>query len=173
MPGDFTLSLVVAVAENGVIGRAGKLPWRLGSDLKRFRKLTLGHPVVMGRATFESIGRPLDGRDNIIVTRTTLDAGGGTYRAASLEDALALARKFAKERGVNEIFIIGGAQLFAVALPLAGRIYLTRVHARPEGDTFWEPNLSMGWVERKSSARPVSPRDEYAVTDLVLERTRA
>jgi dihydrofolate reductase len=174
MENRFTLSLVVAVADNGVIGREGKLPWRLGGDLRRFRKLTMGHPLIMGRQTFESIGKTLDGRDSIVVTSSrTIESRDGLYFAASLQEALAIARKCAEARGVLEIFVIGGAALFAEALPLAQRVYLTRVHGLPEGDVRWEPGFGAGWIERSRAGRPATSRDEFAVTDIVLDRTRA
>jgi dihydrofolate reductase len=168
-----TLSLIAAIADNGVIGREGGLPWRLGSDLKRFRALTMGHPLIMGRRTFDSIPKPLDGRDSIVVTRESrLPDRSGLYFAPTLEAALALANERAGVLGAQEIFVIGGAGLFAEALPLAGRLYLTRVHGAPDGDTRWEPDLD-GWVERAREDRPVSGRDEFPVTDLILERARA
>jgi dihydrofolate reductase len=169
-----TLSLIAAIADNGVIGRQGGLPWRLGSDLKRFRALTMGHPLIMGRRTFASIPKPLDGRDSIVVTRKSLSPDrSGLYFAPSLEAAIALARERADQLGVQEMFVIGGAGLFTEALPLAGRIYLTRVHGAPDGDTRWEPDLSCGWVELAREDRPASTRDEFPVTDLMMERVRA
>jgi dihydrofolate reductase len=169
-----TLSLIAAIADNGVIGRSGKLPWRLGSDLKRFRTLTMGHPLIMGRRTFDSIPRPLDGRDSIVVTRGNLSPDrGGLYFAPSLEAAVVLGEERAEARGVQEIFVIGGAGLFAKALPLAGRLYLTRVHGAPDGDVYWKPDLAGAWVERAREDRPASDRDEFPVTDLIMERIRA
>jgi dihydrofolate reductase len=169
-----TLSLIVAIADNGVIGREGGLPWRLGSDLKRFRSLTMGHPLIMGRRTFDSIPKPLDGRDSIVVTRENRSPDrSGLYFAPSLEAAFALAKERAGVRGTQEIFVIGGAGLFGEALPLAGRIYLTRVHSAPEGNVRWEPDLVTGWAERARADRPASARDEFSVTDLILERIRA
>jgi dihydrofolate reductase len=166
-----SLSLIVAIADNGVIGRGNALPWRLGSDLKRFRKLTIGHPLIMGRHTFESIGKPLDGRDSIVVTRGEPAAEGeGLYFLPSLEQAVELAQARSRVRGVSEIFIIGGARLFEQALPLARRIYLTRVHGLPEGDVFWEPQFGSEWAERSRDEQPSGPKDEFAVTNLVLER---
>jgi dihydrofolate reductase len=169
---EFTLSLIVAIAENGVIGHKNQLPWRLGSDLRRFRKLTMGHPVIMGRKTFESIGKPLDGRDSIVVSRSTPNSALNPHLfcAASLEEALTTARRLAKARGVKQAFVIGGAELFKAALPYANRIYLTRVHGRPEGDVYWEPPLSDGWTEISRKDYPASDRDEFPVTDVILER---
>ena len=170
---EFTLSLIVAVADNGVIGREGKLPWRLGSDLRRFRKLTMGHPLIMGRRTFELIGKPLDGRDSIVVSRgSSLAASPGTFAASSLEEALTIARRQARARDVKEAFVIGGAELFEAALPRASRIYLTRVHASPEGDISWKPALDSAWHEVSRASRPASDRDEFPVTDVILERRK-
>jgi dihydrofolate reductase len=170
----FTLSLIVAVADNGVIGRGGGLPWRLGSDLRRFRKLTMGHPLIMGRKTFASIGKPLDGRDSIVATRGPAASGqaDGVFFVPSLEAALALARERAAARGVSEAFVIGGAEIFELALPLASRIYLTRVHALPEGDARWPARLGADWREVSRHDRPASERDDFAVTDTILERAR-
>jgi dihydrofolate reductase len=167
---EFTLSLIVAIAENGVIGREGKLPWRLGSDLRRFRKLTMSHPLIMGRKTFEGIGKPLDGRDSIVVSRGSPSLGADVFAASSLEDALTIARRQAKARGVKEAFVIGGAELFEAALPHANRIYLTRVHASPEGDVQWEPALGRDWQDVSREDRPASDRDEFPVTDVIFER---
>lgn len=168
----FTLSLIVAVADNGVIGREGKLPWRLPGDLRRFRKLTMGCPMIMGRKTFEAIGKPLDGRDSIVVSRrgASLPANPGVFAASSLEEAFSIARRQAVARGVNEAFVIGGAELFEAALPHANRIYLTRVHGTPEGDVRWEPPLAGGWIESGRQEHPASGGDEFPVTDIVLER---
>ena len=166
-----TLSLIVAVADNGVIGRGNALPWRLGSDLKRFRKLTMGHPLVMGRHTFESIGKPLDGRDSIVVTGSPPATGGeGLFFARSLEEAIELAAARAQARGTSEVFVIGGLRIFAGALPVAHRIYLTQVHGSPEGDVRWSPQLGGEWAVKSREEQPAGPKDEFAVTNLVLER---
>jgi dihydrofolate reductase len=126
-----TLSLIVAVAENGVIGNRGDLPWRLSADLRRFRRLTMGHHVIMGRKTFESIRRPLPGRTLIVITRQPNYDGRGALMAASLDEALRLAEN--DERA----FAIGGAEIFRLALPRSDRMYQTVVHDRPAGDTFF------------------------------------
>ncbi len=169
------VSLIVAIADNGVIGRDGGLPWRLSRDLKRFRKLTMGHPLVMGRKTFQSIGKPLDGRDSIVVTSTapasTEPQDERVFFTASLEDGIALAKKRAVVRSVKEVFVIGGAALFSQALPLARRIYLTRVHGSPLGNIHWEPMLGTEWNEMSRDSRPAGNADDYSVTDIVLERS--
>jgi len=132
------ISLVAAIARGGVIGREGTLPWRIPEDMVRFRALTMGHPVVMGRRTWDSLPvrfRPLPGRRNVVVTRNVMWAGDGAERAGSLEDALELLGD------VRRVFVIGGAELFAQALPLAQELLLTEIDAEFEGDTFfpeWE-----------------------------------
>jgi dihydrofolate reductase len=169
-----TVSLIVAIADNGVIGREGGLPWRLASDLKRFRRLTMGHPLVMGRKTFQSIGKPLDGRDSIVVTKelpaSARPEDERVFFAASLEEAISIAKRRAQARAVNEIFVIGGAAVFSQALPLARRIYLTRVHGSPEGDARWDPPLGAEWIEISREDRAAGVTDDYPVTDIVLER---
>jgi dihydrofolate reductase len=164
------VALVVAVAENGVIGRNGRLPWRMPTDLKRFRALTLGKPVVMGRKTYESLGKPLDGRDNIVVTRQKNFAAEGVHVVASLAEALALARTLAARRNADEIAVIGGTEVYRAALPLADRIYLTHVRARPEGDTILEPFDPITWRETSREALPQSANDQFPADFVVLDR---
>ena len=136
------LSLIAAVAANGVIGSDNALPWRLPEDLKRFKALTLGHPVIMGRKTYESIGRPLPGRRNIVVTRNAAYQTDGCEVVASLAAALA-----ACQGGSDEIFVIGGAQIYAEALPLAQRLYLTEIHAGFAGDAHFPAFDRNTWRE--------------------------
>jgi dihydrofolate reductase len=128
------ISLVAAVARNGVIGRDGTIPWRLAEDMQRFRELTTGHPVLMGRRTWESLPdrfRPLPGRRNVVVTRNPEWRGAGAERAGSLREALDLVE------GAERVFVIGGAELYASALPLADELVLTEIDADVEGDTFF------------------------------------
>jgi dihydrofolate reductase len=140
------IALVVAVAKNGVIGAHGQMPWHLPADLKRFKLLTLGKPVIMGRKTWDSLPRkPLPGRSNIVVTRDSAFRAPGATVAHSFEAALAEA---AKEHAI-EIAIIGGEAIFAAALPLATRILLTEVDAVPEGDVFMPPLDSSQWRETR------------------------
>ncbi len=127
--------LVVAVASNGVIGRDGDLPWRLPSDLKRFKQLTLGKPVVMGRKTWESIGRPLPGRPNIVITRDAAFSAPGAEVVPSLDAALVSARREADALGVDEVCIIGGGQIYAQVFDRADILHVTHVEAEVEGDT--------------------------------------
>lgn len=122
------ISIIVAAAENNVIGRQGELPWRLSDDLKRFKAITMGKPIVMGRKTWDSIGRPLPGRQNIVITRQPGFTAEGCDVVTSLDDAITAARD------AEETVVIGGSQIYALAMPLAERLYITRVHADVEGD---------------------------------------
>ncbi|MDX2307555.1 MAG: dihydrofolate reductase [Hyphomicrobium sp.] len=167
------LSLIVAVAENGVIGREGGLPWRMPSDLKTFRRLTMGKPIVMGRRTFQSIGRPLDGRTNIVVTRDPAFAADGVTVLDSIEAALILARGIARTGGSDEVMVIGGGDIFAATLPIADRIYWTSVKGAPEGDIQFPELDPSEWTEVSREAIPPSPRDEYPAELRVLERRSA
>lgn len=137
------ISIIVASAENGAIGKDNQLLWRLPDDLKRFKQLTLGHPMIMGRKTFESIGKPLPGRTSIVVTRNADFAVEGVIVAHSLEDALLLAA----EKDDEEIFIVGGGELYRQSQEIATRLYLTKVHTTIEGDTYFEINEPDSWIE--------------------------
>jgi dihydrofolate reductase len=137
----------VAVADNGVIGQGNAMPWRLKSDLQRFKRLTLNKPVIMGRKTYQSIGRPLPGRTNIVVTRDPVFAAAGVVVATSFEAAEQVARGDALRRFATEIAVIGGAEVFAHWLPGAARLELTEVHAQPEGDTRFPPIDPDQWQE--------------------------
>ena len=123
------LSVIVAAARNGVIGRNNALPWHLPEDLRYFKRVTMGKPIVMGRKTWESIGRPLPGRTNIVITRRPDYAAEGARVVGSLEEALSLAEDIALIDGSNELLVIGGAEIYKAALPLASRLYLTEVQA--------------------------------------------
>lgn len=162
--------LVAAVAENGVIGRDNGLPWRLKSDLKHFRAVTLGRPVLMGRKTFQSIGRPLSGRTNIVVSRDPGFAAPGVIVAQNLSDALAVARGDALRRAVKEIMVIGGADVFAALMPCAARLEITRVHARPAGDAVFPAIDPSVWREVARAEHPAGPEDEAAFTLLTYRR---
>lgn len=158
------VTLIVAVADSGVIGRNNTLPWHLPEDLKRFKRLTLGKPVVMGRKTFESIGKPLPGRQNIVVTRDPNYSGNGVTVVHGADDAVRAAA------GAGEIMVIGGAELFRQFLPLAGRVHLTRVHGNVEGDVHWPALDDRQWrvVEREEYA--ADERHAYAMTFEVWEK---
>jgi dihydrofolate reductase len=164
------ISLVVAIAENGVIGRNGGLPWHLSSDLKTFRRVTMGKPVIMGRKTFQSLKRPLEGRDNIVVSRDQSFRHDGAIVERDFAAALARARDCAEARGVAEIMVIGGTDVFKEALPLARFIYKTEVQARPEGDAFFPAVDWREWEELERTPLPKGPRDEHAATFVLLER---
>lgn len=160
------VSLIAAVSDNAVIGRDNDLPWRLPRDLKRFRKLTMGHHLLLGRRTFEAIGRPLPGRTMVVLTSGTMDLTGGGYCARSLAEALDIARR----HGETEAFIAGGEQVYRQALPVVERLYLTRVHATIEGDARF-PRFDMtGWREIEREFHPVSGENSVPLTFLVLER---
>ncbi|MEL6374640.1 MAG: dihydrofolate reductase [Pseudomonadota bacterium] len=154
--------LVVAVAENGVIGHDGAMPWRQRGDLKRFRALTIGKPVIMGRKTFQSIGRALSGRTNIVLTRQAGWQAPDVQTAATWEDALALATRDAHARGCGDIMVIGGAELYRLALPQAHAVHLTRIHARPDGDTSFPPLDPDVWERQDVSQFEAGPDDTYA-----------
>lgn len=167
------ITLVVAAARNGVIGRGGDMPWRMPSSLKRFRALTMGRPMIMGRKTFEAIGRPLDGRDTIVVTRNADFNVNGTHRAAGLGDALMLAARLAAGRSVTEIIIAGGGEIYAAALPYATRVNLDLIDATPEGDTVFPPLDPAEWRETTRLPIPPSAKDEFAATAILYERIGA
>lgn len=163
--------LVAAVAENGVIGLDGGMPWRLPGDLKHFRRTTLGKPVIMGRRTFDSIGRkPLPGRPNIVMTRDKNFRAGGVAVAADLEAALKLAREEAATLQVDEIAVIGGATLYGEALPRADRLYLTEVHATPEGDTHFPDFDRAAWHESSREGPLQGPGDSFSYSFVTLDR---
>lgn len=142
------IALIVAMAENRVIGRGGGLPWRISADLKYFKAKTMGKPIVMGRKTFDSIGKPLPGRPNIVVTQgdaTTFPDGVDV--AGDIDAALDVAHRRAEETGADEIMIIGGATLYEITLPHADRLYLTEIHEAVEGDTFFPAFDKAAWQE--------------------------
>ncbi|HEX4585367.1 MAG TPA: dihydrofolate reductase [Burkholderiaceae bacterium] len=157
------LNLIVARARNGVIGRGGTLPWHLPEDLRHFKHITMGHPIVMGRRTWESIGRPLPGRRSIVVTRNPGFRAAGIQTASSLEQALAMCE------GAGEVFVIGGAGLFAQALPMAQRLFVTEIDADFEGDTFFPPADLTAW--RQSSREHLAPRPDrpFGIDFVTLE----
>ena len=158
------LSLIVAMARNRVIGADGKIPWHLPGELKLFKSLTMGHHIIMGRKTWESIGRLLPGRTTVIVTRQHGYQVPGAIVAHSLGDAIAACS------GDEEAFVIGGAEIFREALPLADRIYLTTVNADVPGDTFMPQFDRSRWREESSQSFPSDERNRYAYTLAVHER---
>ena len=157
------VSVIVAVAENGVIGDKNSLLWHISEDLRNFKRITSGHPVVMGRKTFESLGRPLPNRKNVVITRQDIEIEGCEV-AHSLEEALAM---FSAD---EEIFIIGGAQIYREAMPIADRFYLTRVHHSYEGDTSFPEWNEAEWQKVDSERFERGEKYEYPFTFEVYSR---
>ncbi len=141
------IALVAAIAENNVVGKDNQMPWYLPEDLKHFKQLTLGKPIIMGRLTYESIGKPLPGRTNIVVSRQKKYQPTGVEVAASLADALSLAESIAQADGLDELMVIGGAQIYIEALPLADTLYLTEIHKVIEGDAYFPEVEWRRWEE--------------------------
>ena len=161
-----TVSLIAAVARNGVIGRDGALPWRLSADLRRFRELTTGHHVIMGRKTHASIGRPLPGRSNMVLSRTRDYSAAGCTVVNGLDQALGQA----EATGENEAFVIGGARIYELALPAAARLYLTRVEADVAGDVCFPSLVEAEWREVSREEHGADERNDHPFAFLVLER---
>lgn len=160
-----TLSLVVAMAKNRVIGRDGRLPWRLPADLKHFRRVTMGKPIVMGRKTFDSIGRPLDGRENIVITRNPDFRPPGVTAVSSVDDALNTA-------SADEVMVIGGATIYEQLLPRADRIYLTLIHRTFEGDACFPEFDENEWREAERTDVDGGTGAEFGYSFITLERVR-
>jgi dihydrofolate reductase len=169
-PNGIDIILVVAVAENGVIGRDNQLPWRIKSDLKFFKSVTIDKPVVMGRKTYVSIGKPLPRRTNIVVTRQPDFAAPGIVVASGIEQALSAARGDALRRGADAIAVIGGTEIFAQTMPMADRVIFTLVHANPPGDTYFPPVDPAVWRETERLPQPKGPDDEYGFTIVNYQR---
>ena len=161
--------LVAAIGENNVIGREGQLPWRIKSDLQYFRALTLNRPVVMGRRTFEAIGKLLQKRTNIVVTRDLGLLAAGAMLATSIDAALSAAGDDAKKRGVDEIMVIGGSDIFNAVMPQADRLEITHVHASPAGDVFFPAIDAEVWREVSRREFPAGPQDSasFAIASYV------
>jgi dihydrofolate reductase len=166
------ISLVVAVAENGVIGARGGLPWRMKADLRKFRSVTMGKPMIMGRRTFESIGRVLDGRDNIVVTSRPERLPPGAIGVPDVEEALRLGAMRARERDTDEICVIGGEALFRETLDRADRLHVTHVAAAPEGDVSFPRIAFETWIEISREPLPSSEGDTATGEYVVYERRR-
>lgn len=165
------LVLVVARGANGVIGREGDLPWRLRSDLQRFKAITIGKPCIMGRKTWESLPlKPLPGRLNLVLSRDLSFEAQGAVVVSSLDEALSMAREQAADDGVDEICVIGGAGLFEAALPRARRLYITEVEASPEGDVRFPELDETAWTEVSREPHPAGEKDNHAHAFRVLER---
>jgi dihydrofolate reductase len=164
--------LIAAVADNGVIGSRGAIPWRLKSDMQRFKALTSGKPVVMGRKTFASIGRPLPGRTNIVVTRDARFRAPGVVVATSFADARAVALGDALRRSAAEIAVIGGAEIYAQWMESAHRLEITEVHARPEGDTYFAAIDPAAWQEVARVRNPAGSADSADFSYVTYRRQK-
>jgi dihydrofolate reductase len=164
--------LIVAVADNGVIGADGAIPWRLKSDMQRLKAMTMGKPVVMGRKTFQSLRRPLPGRTNIVVTRDLAFRADGAVVTNTLEVARAVAHADALRRAVAEIAVIGGADIYAQWIDLAGRLEVTEVHAEVKGDTRFGPIDATQWEAVARERRPAGPDDSADFSYVTYRRRR-
>lgn len=162
--------LLVAVADNGVIGRNNALPWRLSSDLKRFKALSMGKPVLMGRKTYQSIGKPLPGRTNIVVTRDPAFNVPGVLVTGSVQAAVTAARGDALRRGADAIMVIGGSDIFAQTMDIADRLEVTHVHAKPKGETILPPIDDKLWRATARSDHPAGPQDEASFSYVTYRR---
>jgi dihydrofolate reductase len=156
------VSLVAAAAENGVIGKNGALPWRMPADMKFFKNLTMGHTVIMGRKTYESMGKPLVGRKNVIITRNKDFKAEGCIVINSFEEVF---KMFSKEK---EIFVIGGAEIYDMALPKTDKIYLTRIHASFDGDAYFHELSDNEWLKIKCIDNPADEKNPYSYTFIEL-----
>tara|TARA_B100000767_G_C19633983_1_gene479557 strand:+ start:417 stop:920 length:504 start_codon:yes stop_codon:yes gene_type:complete len=165
-----SIALIVAASENNVIGRNNQLPWYLPGDLQYFKTMTLGKPVIMGRKTFESIGRPLPGRDNIVISRQANYPAQGIKLVSSLGEAIALGESINVINGSEEVMIIGGAQIYAEALALAHRVYLTRVYGHVEGDAYFPILGAESWHEIAREDIAAAEPNPFDFSYLVLER---
>ena len=165
--------LIVAVADNGVIGAGGAIPWRLKSDMQRLKTMTMGKPVVMGRKTFMSLRRPLPGRTNIVVTRDPVFSAAGAIVTNSLADARAVATGDALRRFATEIAVIGGAEIYMQWIDNADRLEITEVHSRPEGDTYFPAVNAANWQEVARARNPAGPDDSVDFSYVTYIRRRS
>ena len=168
-----TITLIAAVARNRVIGRDNQLLWRLKSDLQHFRKQTLGKPIIMGRKTYESIGRPLPGRDNIVITRDARFAAEGIFVVQSVDEAFTKATELAMARGVNDIVIAGGGDIYTQTIDRATHLSITEVDLSPEGDAFFPEINRSAWQETSREIHPAGPDDEAAFAFVRYVRKQA
>ena len=164
------VSLVVAVADNGVIGRGNALPWDLPDDLQHFKRTTMGRPIIMGRKTFESIGRPLPGRLNIILTRDSAWTAASVTAVTSMSQAIEVAEGQAFIDGTDSVMVIGGAEVYRQALPFASRAFLTRVHGRVQGDAFFDLAQLESWREIARSDIAAGTQNSHNFSIIELEK---
>jgi dihydrofolate reductase len=163
------VSIIAAVAENGIIGRGGELPWRLSADLQRFKKLTMGHTIIMGRKTWESIGRPLPGRRMVVISRQLGYQAEGVEVVTSFDDAIALAQS----AGEAEVFVIGGAEIYRLALAKADRLYMTLVLTEVDGDAKFPEIEWETWTRIDSESHDADAENEYPTLFYIFERCAA
>ena len=166
------VSIVIAVADNGVIGRGNALPWDLPDDLQQFKRTTMGRPIIMGRKTYESIGRPLPGRLNIILTRDGAWQTPGVSVATSIEQAIDLAEGQALIDGADSVMVIGGAEVYRQALPFTSRVFLTRVHGNVHGDAFFDLDRIASWRELSRIEVSAGGRNSHDFSVIELENTQ-
>ena len=166
------VTIVVAVADNGVIGLGNALPWDLPDDLQHFKRTTMGRPIIMGRKTFESIGRPLPGRLNIILTRDTAWQAPGVSAANSMEQAIYIAGDQALIDGADSVMVIGGAEVYRQALPFTSRVFLTRVHGNMHGDAFFDLEQIASWRQLSRLEVSASERNSHNFSVIELENTQ-
>jgi dihydrofolate reductase len=164
------LAIVVAVADNGVIGRNNQLPWRLPNDLQYFKRVTLGKVVIMGRKTFESIGKPLPNRTNVVISRQPHFIADGTIVVQSLSQGMEFARNNALASADGEVMVIGGAQIYTESLPLTQRLYLTQVHGEIAGDAFFPVINWREWKEVRRERHSADEKNPYDYSFVVLDR---
>jgi len=165
------LSMIVATADNNIIGKDNDMPWHLPADLAYFKKVTLGKPIIMGRKTYESIGRPLPGRRNIVISRDESYAAPGIDTVTSVEEALALVNGANGEEAVKEIMVIGGGAIYAHCLPKADRLYITHINANIEGDTKFPDYNNGPWKKISSELLEVGEKNIYSLNFCIYERT--
>jgi dihydrofolate reductase len=166
------LAIIVAVAENGVIGKDNTLPWKLSEDMQHFKRITMGKPVVMGRKTYESIGKPLPGRANIVISRNPQFHAAGVEVARSVDEALVVAGEIAVRDGAEEVMVIGGAEIYAAAIPVADKLYITEVHARVDGDAVLCDIDWQFWREASREHRVAKPPNPYEYSFVCYERAQ-
>jgi dihydrofolate reductase len=165
-------TIVVAAAENGIIGRDGDMPWRLSTDLKRFKAITLGKPLVVGRKTYESLGKPLPGRPHVVISRSTTIEHPDVTMAHSLSEAIGIAERLARESGQSEIIIAGGGEVYAQAMALADRMCVTHVRTHVAGDTSFPSIDPAVWTAVETLDVPAGEKDNYPTRFVVYERRR-
>jgi dihydrofolate reductase len=164
-----SISIIVAVSQNNIIGKDNQLIWRLPDDLKRFKSLTLGHPIIMGRKTFDSIGKPLPGRTSIVITRDSTFAPEGVWVAHSIDEAIQMAQNLTQD----EVFIIGGGDIYKQTLPIAQKIFLTTVNLEVEGDTTFEITDLNNWEEVRNEHHTSDEKHAYSFNFIDLVRVKS